>query len=67
MKPIDVKSSTDTDLNVKNNDADPKFKICGCDRILKYKNILAKYFTPKSKREVKRCVQLKIKNTVSWP
>ena len=59
MKPLDVKSRTDTD--VKNDDEDHKLKICDCVRIRKYKNIFAKCFTLKSKRELKRCFQLKSK------
>ena len=37
MKPVDVKSSTNTDFNKENNKEDPKFKVGGQVRISKYK------------------------------
>ena len=46
MKPINVKSNTYMDSSEKINNKDPKFKIGGIVRILKYKNILAKGYTP---------------------
>ena len=46
MRPIDVKSSTYIDFSKEIYDKDPKFKIDGIVRILKYKNIFAKGYTP---------------------
>ena len=46
MKPINVKSSTYIDFDIKNNDKDPKFRISDQVRILKYKNIFAKGYMP---------------------
>ena len=46
MKPINVKSSTYIDFDIKNNDKDPKFRISDQVRILKYKNIFAKGYIP---------------------
>ena len=45
MKPIDVKSSTYIDTSKEINDKKSKFKI-GDVRISKYKNILARGYTP---------------------
>ena len=44
MKPVDVKSSTNTDSNKEINNKDPKFKIADFVRIWKYKNIFAKLY-----------------------
>ena len=52
MKPVDVKSSTYIDSNKENNNKDPKFKIGEIVRISKYKNILAKDYTPNWSEEV---------------
>ena len=46
MKTIDVKTSTYIDFSVEGNDKDPKFKIGHHVRILKYKNIFSKGYTP---------------------
>ena len=46
MKPIDVKDDTYIDFGKEVNDKDPKFKVCDHVRISKYKNILAKGYTP---------------------
>ena len=45
MKPADVKSNTSIDSSEKVNNKDRKCKIGGV-RILKYKNISAKGYTP---------------------
>ena len=46
MKPIDVNLSTYIDFDVESNDKVLKFKVCNHVRILKYKNIFAKGYTP---------------------
>ena len=61
MKPIDVKSNTYMDSSEKINNKDPKFKIGDIVRILKYKNILAKGYTPNWSE--KSFVIKKVKNT----
>ena len=42
MKPIDVKTSTYIDVDYKNNNKEPKFKVVDDVRILKYEKIFAK-------------------------
>ena len=42
MRAIDVKTSTNIDFGVENNDKDPKFKVGDHIRISKYRNIIAK-------------------------
>ena len=42
MRPIDVNSSTFMELEVENNDKDPKLKVYDHVRISKYQNIFAK-------------------------
>ena len=49
-KPIDVKDNTYIDFAKEVNDNDPKFKVGDHVRISKYKNIFAKGFTPKKKK-----------------
>ena len=61
MKPIDVKYNTYIDFG---KDNDPKFKAGDPVRILKYKNIFSKGYTPNWSEEV--CVIKKNKNTVPW-
>ena len=46
MKPIDVKDNTYIDFGKEVNDNDPKFKVGDHVRILKYKNIFSKGYTP---------------------
>ena len=41
MKPIDFKINTYIDLDVENNDKNPKFKLADHVRISKYKNTFA--------------------------
>ena len=46
MIPVHVKSNTYIDSSKEINDTDSKFKISDIVRILKYKNIFAKAYTP---------------------
>ena len=62
MKPIDVTYDSYAEYNVDSNEKDLKFKIGDHVRISKYKNILAKGYTPNWSEEV--FVISKIKNTV---
>ena len=62
MKPIDIKSNSYAEYNVKSNAKNPKFKIDNHVRILKYKNIFAKGYAPNWSEEV--FVIIKIKNSV---
>ena len=64
MKPIDVKDNTYINIDKEVNDKDPKFKVGDHVRISKYKNILAKGYTPKWSEEI--FVIKEIENTVSW-
>ena len=64
MKPVDVKDNTNNDFEKEVNDKDPKFKVGDYVRISKYKNILAKGYTPNWYEEV--FFISKIKNTVPW-
>ena len=64
MKPNDVQDNTYIDFGKKVNDNDPKFKAGDHVRLSKYKNILAKWYTPNSSKEY--FVIKKIKNTVPW-
>ena len=52
MKPIDVKDNTYINTDKKINNKDPKFKVGDRVRILKYKNISAKGYTPNWSEEV---------------
>ena len=51
MKPVDVKPSTDIDFKKENNE-DPKFKVCDHVTLSKYKNIFAKDYVPNWSEEV---------------
>ena len=62
MKPIDVKDNTYINTSKEINNKDPKFKVGDRVRILKYKNIFAKGYTPNWSEEV--FVINKVKNTV---
>ena len=64
MKSVDVKDNTYIDFKKDINDKDPKFKVSDHERISKYKNILAKGYTPNWSEEV--FVIKKVKNTVPW-
>ena len=69
MKPIYVKDNAHTDSmelhseKKVNNNKDPKIKVGDYVRILKYKNIFTKGYTPNWSEEV---FISKIKNTVPW-
>ena len=64
MKPIDVKDNTYINTDKELNDKDSKFKVDDHVRISKYKNILAKGYTPNWSEEV--FVIKEVKNTVPW-
>ena len=64
MKPVDVKDNTYIDFDKEVNDKDPKFKVRDHVRISKYKNILAKGYTPNWSEKV--FVIKKVKNTIPW-
>ena len=64
MKPIDVKDNTYIDFGKEVNDNDPKLKVGGHVRILKYKKFFAKGYTPSWSEEV--FVIKTIKNRVPW-
>ena len=63
-KPVDVKDNTYIDFKKEVKDKDPKFKVDDHVRISKYKNILAKGYTPNWSEEV--FVIKKVENTVPW-
>ena len=63
-KPIDVNLSTYTDFVVENNDKYLKFKLGDHVRILRFKSIFRKSYTPSWSEEV--FVIKKVKKTVSW-
>ena len=64
MKPTDAKDNTYINTDKETNDKDPKFKVGDRVRILKYKNIFGKGYTPNWSEEV--FVIRKVKNTVPW-
>ena len=64
MKPLDVKSNTNSNSSKDINNKDPKFRIGYIVRISKYKNIFAKGYVPNWSEEL--FVIKKIKNTVPW-
>ena len=64
MKPVDVKVNTYIDFKKEVNDKNPKFKVGDHVRILKYKNIFAKWCTPIWSEETFEIK--KVKNTVPW-
>ena len=64
MKPIDVTGDSYAECNKDFNKKNPKFKVGDHVRILKYKNIFAKGYTPNWSEEV--FVVSKFKNTVPW-
>ena len=63
-KPVDVKDNTYIDFKKEVKDKDPKFKVDDHVRISKYKNILAKGYTPNWSEEV--FVIKKVENIVPW-
>ena len=64
MKPIDVTSDSYAEHNEDFIEKDPKFKVGGRVRVLKYKNTFAKGYTQNWSDDV--FVISKIKNTVPW-
>ena len=64
MKPVDVNNNKYIDFKKEVNDKDPKLKVDDHIRISKYKNIFAKWCTPKWSEEV--FVIKKVKSTVPW-
>ena len=62
IKSIDVKSDSYAEYNVDFHEKDPKFKVGDHVRILEYKKIFAKGYTPNWSEE--NFVISKIKNTV---
>ena len=62
MKPVHVRSSTQTDFNKGNDKKDLKFEAGGHVKISKYKNIFAKGHVPNWSEE--NFVVKKLKNTV---
>ena len=52
MKPIAVKDNTFINIDKEVNDKDPKFEVGDHVRILKYKNIFAKRYTPTWSEEI---------------
>ena len=64
MRPIDVQDNTYINIGKEVNDKDPKFKVGDHVIISKYKNILAKGYTPNWSEEI--FVIKEIKNTVPW-
>ena len=64
MKPTDVKDNTYIVSSKEVNEKDPKFKVGDHVRTSRYKNIIAKGYTPKLSEEVFVIKQVKI--TVPW-
>ena len=64
MKPVDVKNDKYIDSSEEGNDEDPKVQVGVHVRILKYKSIFAKGYSPNWSKNV--FVISKIKNTVPW-
>ena len=64
IKPKDVTDNNFVDYNEESNKKDPKFKIGDHVRILRYKNVFAKSYTPNWSEEV--FIVNKVKNTVPW-
>ena len=64
IKPIDVTDDSYAEYNEDSNKKNPKFKFDDYVRILKYKNIFAKGYTPNQSEEV--FVINNIKNIVPW-
>ena len=64
IKPMDVKSDSYAEYNVDSSEKAPKFQVGDPVRTSKYKNIVAKGYTPNWSEEV--LVIIKIENTVPW-
>ena len=65
MKPIVVKSNSYAKYNVDSNEKDSKVKAVDRIRILKYKNIFAKGYSPNWSEEVFAISKIK-KKTLPW-
>ena len=63
MQPVDAKNNTYIHFRKEIHDKDPKFKVGDHVRISKYKNIVAKGYTPNWPEDF---VIKKVKNTVPW-
>ena len=64
LKPVDVKWNKYIKCSKEIYNRNTKFEIGDTDRISKYKNILAKGYTPSRSKEV--FVTKKVKNTALW-
>ena len=64
MKPVDIKSNTYIDSSKEIKNKDPKFEIGDIVRISKYRNIVAKGYTPHCSDEV--IVIKKVKSTAVY-
>ena len=64
MKPMDFGDDFSAEYNEESNEKDPKFKVGNHVKILKYKSIFAKEYSPNWSEEV--YVIKKIKRTVPW-
>ena len=64
MKPKDVGNDSFAEYSEESNEKDPKFNVGDLVRILKYKILFAKGYTPNCSEET--FVVKKIKNTVPW-
>ena len=65
IKPTDVKRDSHPDQNVDSNEEYPEFKIGDHVRLLRYKNIFAKEYTPNWSEKVFIINKIK-KETVPW-
>ena len=65
MRTVDVKWSTCVDLGEEKNGNNRKYKVGDHVRILKYKNIFAKYYTSNWSEEL-LWLKNKLKNSVPW-
>ena len=64
MKPVYVEDDFFVEYNEESNEKDPKCKVGDHVRILKYKSVFAKRYTPNWSEEI--FVVKKIKNIVPW-
>ena len=64
IKPAYVKSGTCIDLDVENDDKDPKFEVDDSVKTSKYKNVFPKDYFPNWAEEIFDIK--KVKNTVPW-
>ena len=64
MNPDDIKSCSNSDFDKENNKEDPKFIVGDYVRILKFKDIFAKFYVPNWSEEY-FVIKRMIKNTLS--